>query len=119
MLCAFTVNLFGLYVFGLVSLSHPVPAQEVGAHTCDVTYVRAQQPYLDESRHQHALKRARGAGGRFLNTKQKKAEEGTAAGGVSVSDAQQRVPANGGMFAKHEHSLPPGDLLRYHERGGA
>ncbi|KAG8073667.1 hypothetical protein GUJ93_ZPchr0006g42460 [Zizania palustris] len=80
--------------------------------------VKSRKPYLHESRHQHAMKRARGIGGRFLNTKQQsEASDGGTPDAQSRRSDRSGMVANGIMFTKHEHNLS-GDLHR-HAREGA
>lgn len=59
------------------------------------------QPYLHESRHLHALRRARGCGGRFLNSKKDENQQDEVA---STDESQSNINLN-----SDKNELAPSD----------
>lgn len=59
------------------------------------------QPYLHESRHLHALRRARGCGGRFLNSKKDENQQDEVA---STDESQSTINLN-----SDKNELAPSD----------
>ncbi|XP_031261849.1 nuclear transcription factor Y subunit A-3-like isoform X2 [Pistacia vera] len=61
--------------------------------------IKGRKPYLQESRHKHALNRARGSGGRFLNTKKLQESKSTSEG-VHMSGSGELLST--GNFSESE-----------------
>ncbi|TPX38355.1 hypothetical protein SmJEL517_g00342 [Synchytrium microbalum] len=83
----------------------------------EIKHAKAKKPYLHESRHKHAVRRPRGAGGRFLTASEVAALDYQKRESAELADLQREKAAeNGGAPADASGSVsdapPHGDSIQ-------